>query len=160
MSFESMLHGLAEARISFVVVGGVGAAAHGAIRLTNGLDICYDAANPENLVALGKLLSSWNAYPRGVEKGQAFILDDKTLRGSPIMTLTTNEGDIDVMDRISGVGAYKSVLPHSEKILAFGLEFRVLDLPTLVEAKRAAGRPRDFEHLRELEALLALRTTR
>jgi len=37
------------------------------------------------------------------------------------------------------------------------VRFRVLDLPSLIKAKRAAGRPRDFEHLPELEALLALR---
>jgi hypothetical protein len=36
------------------------------------------------------------------------------------------------------------------------VSFRVLDLPSLIKAKRAAGRPRDFEHLPELEALLAL----
>jgi hypothetical protein len=156
-TFESLLQGLTEARIAFVVVGGVAAAAHGATWLTNGLDICYDGENPENVAALGKLLSGWNAYPRGVEKGQPFLLDDKTLRGAAVMTLASSEGDIDVMDSISGVGPYKSVLAHSERILAFDLEFRVLDLPTLIEAKRAAGRARDFERLPELEALLALR---
>ena len=46
---------------------------------------------------------------------------------------------------------------HSERISALGVRFRVLDLPSLIKAKRAAGRPRDFDHLPELEALLALR---
>ncbi len=39
---------------------------------------------------------------------------------------------------------------------ALGVRFRVLDLPSLIKAKRAAGRPRDYDHLPELEALLAL----
>jgi hypothetical protein len=48
-------------------------------------------------------------------------------------------------------------MKHSEPVEAFGVSFRVLDLPTLIKAKRAAGRPRDFEHLPELEALLQMK---
>jgi hypothetical protein len=79
-------------------------------------------------------------------------MDDRTLRGAPILTLTSTEGDIDVMDRIAGVGPYADVRKHSERISALGVSFRVLDLPSLIKAKRAAGRPCDFEHLPELEA--------
>lgn len=157
MSFQSMIAGLVDSRIAFVVVGGVAASAHGATRLTNDLDICYDAEHRSNINALGDLLGAWNAYPRGVEAGLPFIMDGKTLRGAPLLTLTSAEGDIDVMDQISGVGNYKSVKTHSETIAAFGLRFRVIDLPTLIKSKRAAGRPRDFEHLPELEALLKMK---
>ena len=159
MSFEGVLRGLTRERISFVVVGGVAAAAHGATRLTNDIDICYDTEE-KNLRALAKLLERWRAYPRGVETGLPFIMDERTLRAAPVLTLTTAEGDVDVMDRVSGVGDYKSARAHSEEVEAFGLHFRILDLPTLIRAKRSAGRPRDFEHLPELEALLALRRGR
>jgi predicted nucleotidyltransferase len=159
MSFASMLSGLTKKKVRFVVVGGVAAAAHGSSRVTNDLDICYDAEAAANIAALASLLAGWNAYPRGVEKGltRSFIMDDRTLRNAPILTLTTSEGDIDVMDRIAGVGPYDAVRRHSERISALGVRFRVLDLPSLIKAKRAAGRPRDFDHLPELEALLALR---
>lgn len=152
-----MLAGLTGRRVRFVVVGGVAAVAHGATRVTNDLDICYDATDPKNLIALASLLAKWQAYPRGVEAGLPFIMDDRTLRGAPVLTLTTLEGDIDVMDRIAGVGDYAAVRKRSEKIEALGVRFRVIDLPSLIKAKRAAGRPRDHEHLPELEALLALR---
>ena len=152
-----MLRGLTRRKVKFVVVGGVAAAAHGSSRVTNDLDICYDASDRANLVALASLLASWDAYPRGIEPGLPFILDDRTLFGAPVLTLTTSEGDIDVMDRIAGVGEYASVRAHSETISALGVRFRVLDLPSLIKAKRAAGRPRDHEHLPELEALLAMR---
>ena len=161
MSFASMLSGLTKKKVRFVVVGGVAAAAHGSSRVTNDLDICYDAEAVANIAALASLLAGWHAYPRGVEKGltRSFIMDDRTLRNAPILTLTTREGDIDVMDRIAGVGPYDAVRRHSERISALGVRFRVLDLPSLIKAKRAAGRPRDFDHLPELEALLALRKT-
>ncbi len=35
----------------------------------------------------------------------------------------------------------------------FGMACRCLDLDTLIATKRAAGRPRDFEAIAELEAL-------
>lgn len=151
-----MLGGLVTSKVRFIVVGGLAAAAHGSSRVTNDLDICYDALGGNNLVALATLLARWKAYPRGVEAGLPFIMDDRTLRGAPILTLTSTEGDIDVLDRIAGIGPYADVLRHSEKVTALGVRFSVLDLPSLIKAKRAAGRPRDFEHLPELEALLAL----
>jgi len=157
LSFTSMLGGLTRKRVRFVVVGGVAAAAHGSSRVTNDLDVCYDTADA-SVRALASVLASWSAYPRGVEKGLPFIMDDRTLRSAPILTLTTKEGDIDVLDKIAGVGPYAAVKQHSEKISALGVSFRVLDLPSLIKAKRAAGRPRDFDHLPELEALLALRS--
>jgi len=157
MSFASMLSGLTKRKVRFVVVGGVAAAAHGSSRVTNDLDICYDAKAVTNISALASVLAGWTAYPRGIEAGLPFIMDDRTLRNAPILTLTTTEGDIDVMDQIAGVGPYDAVLRHSERISALGVRFRVLDLPSLIKAKRAAGRPRDFDHLPELEALLALR---
>ena len=159
MSFASMLSGLTKKKVRFVVVGGVAAAAHGSSRVTNDLDICYDAEAVANIAALASLLAGWHAYPRGIEEGltRSFIMDDRTLCNAPILTLTTSEGDIDVMDRIAGVGPYDAVRRHSERISALGVRFRVLDLPSLITAKRAAGRPRDFDHLPELEALLALR---
>jgi hypothetical protein len=151
-----MVRGLTRKKVKFVVVGGVAAAAHGSSRVTNDLDICYDASGKANLVALASVLSSWDAYPRGVEPNLPFILDDRTLFGAPVLTLTTNEGDIDVMDRIAGIGDYAAVRLHSHRISALGVRFRVLDLPSLIKAKRAAGRPRDLDHLPELEAILAL----
>ena len=155
MSFTSMLAGLTRKKVRFVVVGGVAAVAHGSSRVTNDLDICYDKADA-NVRALASLLDNWHAYPRGVEKGLPFMMDDRTLRNAPILTLTTSEGDLDVMDKVAGVGPYAAAREHSDRVSALGVTFRVLDLPYLIKAKRAAGRPRDFEHLPELEALLAM----
>ena len=110
-----MLGGLTRKQVRFVVVGGVAAAAHGSSRVTNDLDICYDATDGANVRALASLLAGWHAYPRGVEEGLPFIMDDRTLRNAPILTLTTAEGDIDVMDQIAGVGPYAAVKRPSEK---------------------------------------------
>jgi len=156
MSFRSMLGGLTSADVRFVVVGGLAARAHGSPRLTDDLDICYDTA-PDNLERLARLLASWDAYPRGVERGLPFFMDARQLRTTPLMSLATREGFADVLDRVAGVGAYTDVLAHSQEFEAFDVRFHALTLPALIAAKRATGRPKDVEHLPELEALLALR---
>ncbi len=150
-----MLRGLARARVRFVVVGGVAAAAHGSIYVTHDLDICYDTP-PANVMRLAALLAEWEAYPRGVERGLPFFIDDRQFRATPLMTLTTREGDLDVLHRVEGIGVYAEALANSVEFEAFDVRFSALDLPALIRAKRAAGRPRDIAQLPELEALVAL----
>ena len=156
MSFASMLQGLTAVGIRFAVVGGVAAAAHGSAHVTNDLDICYDSA-PDNIARLATLLAEWAAYPRGVERGLPFFIDERQLRTTPLMTLTTREGNLDVLDRVAGVGDFQDALEHSIEFEAFEVRFPALDLPALIRAKRAAGRPKDIAQLPELEALAALR---
>ena len=155
MSFASLLQGLTGAGVRFVVVGGVAAAAHGSTYVTNDLDICYDPAE-DNVTRLAKLLASWDAYPRGIEPGLPFFMDVQTFRTTPLMTLQPSEGAIDLFDRIAGVGGYTEALAASEPFESFGTRFQVLNLSALIRAKRAAGRPKDFAQLPELEALLRL----
>jgi hypothetical protein len=151
-----MLRSLVNARIDFVVVGGVAAVAHGATYQTNDLDVCY-ATQPDNLHRLATLLAQWEAYPRGWESGLPFSLDERTFRTTPLLTLHCAEGDIDLLDRVAGVGDYAAVRDHSVEIEAFDLRFRALDLNGVIAAKRAAGRPKDLLQLPELEALRELR---
>jgi hypothetical protein len=156
MSFASMLQGLVEAEVRFVVIGGVAAAAHGSAHVTSDLDICYEVTS-ENVAHLATLLVEWGAYPRGVEKGLPFFMDERQFRTTPVMTLTTREGFLDVLDRVAGVGDYAKAVEHSVEFDAFDVRFSALDLPALIRAKRAAGRPKDLAQLPELEALAALR---
>jgi hypothetical protein len=155
MSFSSILCGLDEERIEFVVIGGLAAAAHGSRRVTDDVDICY-STTPANLKLLSTLLRVWEAYPRGIEKGLPFFMDERQIRVTPLMTLVTTEGMIDLLDIVKGVGNYDKCLNRSVEITAFDTHFSILDLPALIDAKRAAGRPRDIDQLPELEALLVL----
>ena len=156
MSHQTILHGLVSHEIAFVVIGGVAAVLHGSARVTNDLDICYDPAEP-NVDRLAALLTTWNPYPRGWEAGLPFTMDTRTLRTTPTMTLTTTEGDLDVMPEVSGIGNYAAVLRASIAMSASGVSFMVLDLDALVRSKRSTGRERDLSQLPELEALRALR---
>ncbi len=156
MSLLSMLQGLVEADVEFVVIGGVAARAHGSPRITEDLDICYSTATG-NLDRLAELLAAWNAYPRGVEPGLPFIVDRRTLTTNPILTLTTDEGALDLFDVVEGVGDFTAARRSSIDVDGGDVSFLALDLPGLVKAKKAAGRPKDLDQLPELEALIELR---
>jgi predicted nucleotidyltransferase len=151
-----MLRALLKREIRFVVIGGVAATLQGSSRFTNDLDLCYDGET-ENVQRLALLLQEWRAYLRGVEPGLPFILDARTFKSTPLLTLTTSQGDLDLLDRVPGLGTYDAVLAHSEEAIIGDLTFRTLTLDALIEAKRATARKKDVEHLIELEALRALR---
>jgi hypothetical protein len=151
-----MLEGLRHAQVRFVVVGGVAGAVHGSSRVTVDLDICYDTA-PDAVDRLARLLAGWDAYPREYPPGLPFFMDARTLRDQPTLTLTTREGALDLLAHVAGIGDYAAALARSVEIPAFGMTFRVLTLPALIDSKRAARRPKDLDHLPELEAILALR---
>jgi predicted nucleotidyltransferase len=152
MRLAEMLRGLTSAGVEYVVIGGVAANVHGSPRITADVDICYDP-DPGNRELLARVLSEWHAYMRGVEPGLPFTMDARTLRDCPVLTLVTDVGDLDVMDRVAGVGEYPAVRAASVAADLAGVSARVLALDALIAAKRAAGRRKDREALIELEAL-------
>jgi hypothetical protein len=152
MRLGAILSGLHDAGVECVVVGGLAANVHGSARITADVDVCYDPA-PDNRDRLARLLQAWHAHLRGVEPGLPFTLDARTLRDCPVLTLVTDLGDLDVMDRLAGVGEYPAVHAASVEADLAGVPANVLTLDALIAAKRATGRRKDQEALLELEAL-------
>jgi hypothetical protein len=126
---------------------------HGSARLTFDVDVVY-ARGSENLKRLAAMLGPHAAYLRGAPPGLPFVLDVATLRNGLNFTLTTDLGDLDLLGEVVGGGGYRDLLPHTFEVEAFDVKFRCVDLPTLIQLKRAAGRPKDLESIAELEALL------
>ena len=153
IDFRGLLRSLAEAGVQFIIVGGAAATAHGAARLTQDLDIVY-RRDAENLKRLAAALSPHEPYLRGAPSDLPFLFDAETLRRGLNFTLTSKLGDVDLLGEIAGGGAHDDLLPDSIEIELFGIRCRCLGLRKLIEVKRAAGRPKDFEAIAELEALL------
>jgi hypothetical protein len=159
-----MTHDLAEiiprlikAEIDFILIGGMAAILHGSARVTFDTDIVYDR-NKANLERLVNFLKPQQPYLRGAPPGLPFSLDLPTLRNGLNFTLTTALGDLDLLGEVVGGGNYGALLPHTLLVHAFDVEFRCVDLPTLIKLKRAAGRPKDLESIAELQALLEERS--
>ena len=136
-----------------LVVGGLASILHGASLITNDLDICYRRSK-KNLEALVQALTAFQPMLRGPKgEGISFLFDAKTLQNGMNFTLKTEQGDIDLLGELSGVGNYEMLNRSALKTELFGIPIKVISLEDLIRAKRAAGRKKDLVHLDELEAL-------
>src|SRR3954468_11939214 len=150
--FRKIVELLSSHEIEFIVVGGLAAIVHGSPRLTKDVDVVY-SRGAENLQRIVDALRPHEPYLRGAPPGLPFLWDAKTLRNGLNFTLRTTLGDIDLLGEIIGGGRYEELLPDSREMDMFGIRARVLNLDKLIEVKRAAGRPKDFESIAELEAI-------
>jgi predicted nucleotidyltransferase len=156
VTLDQMVEAMSREGIRFVLIGGLAAIAHGSAYNTNDLDVCYDTAD-DNVTKLLDLLKQWEPYPRGWDPSLPWYFDARTFKTTPLLTLRTLEGDIDLLDTVAGVGDYNACLAASDAINLGEHEIRVLNLDALINAKKAAGRKKDRERLIELEAIRALR---
>ena len=90
---------------------------------------------------------------RGLMQNRFVRLDDETLRKGLNFTLTTTAGSIDLLGEIAGIGGFGTAAARSIAVTIYGREHQCLDLDTLIDAKRAAGRPKDLEVIAELESI-------
>ena len=150
--FRELLRLLSESRVEFIIVGGVAAFAHGASRVTLDLDVVYRRTQ-ENLARLVTALAPHKPYPRGAPPGLPFRWDERTVKFGTNFTLKTSLGLIDLLGEITGGGTFDDLVPHALGVEVYGMRCLCLDLDQLIYVKRAAGRPKDFEAIAELEAI-------
>ncbi|HEY6136685.1 MAG TPA: hypothetical protein VI670_02875 [Thermoanaerobaculia bacterium] len=116
------------------------------------LDILYRRTR-ENIERLVAALTPLHPYLRGAPPGLPFRFDTETIRRGCNFTFTTDAGPLDCLGELTAVGGYEDVAPNAMTSEAHGVECRILSLDDLIAAKRAAGRPKDFEALAELEVI-------
>jgi hypothetical protein len=150
-----LLAALASAGVDFIVVGGAAAVLHGAPITTQDLDIVHrrSADNVDRLVALLDQLDAVIRDParRGLQPQRAQLL------GRGQLNLSTSLGPLDPLCQLHDGRGYEELLPHTDQVSDGAITLRILDLPTLIEVKTAAGRPRDRLVVPILVALLASR---
>ena len=152
IDFPKLLRLLTEHDVAFIIIGGVAAVIHGSSRLTQDLDIVYHRS-PQNLARLVQALAEQSPYLRGAPPGLPFQWSVATLRMGLNFTLETSVGPLDLLGEVTGGGRYEELLGHTIEVELFGLRYRCLDLPALIQTKRAAGRPKDLEAIAELEVI-------
>jgi hypothetical protein len=146
----SLLGALSRAEVDFVVIGGVAVVLQASPRFTRDLDICY-ATDRANLERLGALLVSLDARLRGVDRDLPFVPDARTLRRSQMLTLTTREGNLDLLVDPPGAPGYRTLRRRADLVDLGGALVRVASLEDLIAMKRAAGRPQDAIDAESLE---------
>jgi predicted nucleotidyltransferase len=153
IDYEKIIGALVSGGVEFIIVGGAAATAHGSSRLTNDLDIVYSRGHI-NIERLVKALRPLQPRLRGAPEDLPFRLDEETVRRGLNFTLTTLVGALDLLGEITLGGGFDQLLPDSIKLNVFGHECLCLGLKRLIEVKRAAARPKDFEAIAELQVIL------
>jgi hypothetical protein len=150
--FGALLATFSRHNVEFIVVGGAAAIAHGSARLTQDLDVVY-GRSAENLARVVAALKDLNPYLRGAPRGLPFFWDVTMLKRGLNFTLTTSLGDIDLLGEIAGGGGYEALKAKAIELNVFETRCLCLSLDQLIQAKQAAGRPKDLEAIAELEAI-------
>ena len=146
-----LLRRLADAGVEFIVVGGAAAVLHGAPITTEDLDIVH-RRSPENVSRLKTLLDELGAHARELAN-RRLPPQESALLGDGHVLLSTNLGPLDCLGTLIDGRGFDELISHSETMKDDGVEFLVVDLPTLIELKTKTGRAKDRLMLPVLVAL-------
>jgi hypothetical protein len=156
----ALLASLARNGVRFVLVGGLAAQAHGAVRATNDADICPEWSN-DNLARLAVCLTELQAR---LKIGEGSIetlevqIDSRTIHGLEIGAWRTAVGDVDVLLGIPQTSRwdllrYRQLAGNATELEVDGLRILVASLDDIIRSKEIADRPKDREALEELRSL-------
>ena len=151
-TFIDLLRRFREAEVEFVVIGGMAVVYHGSSLVTQDLDVCAPFT-PDNVPRILNAIDGLNArfYPR---PDLPIIRNEpEKFVGYKNLYLRTDLGKLDILGELPGVGTYDEIKERVVEVDVDGIRLRVLDLDTLIAAKRFAGRARDFRAISELEEI-------
>lgn len=149
-------------QVEYLIVGGIGAQLHGALRPTFDFD-SLPATSRDNLGRLAAAMRELHAYLRvgGLSDEEAQALptqvDADSLARMDISTWRTDAGDFDVLTaiptRTGGRAFYAELATRAERVDVDGVMVHVAALADIISSKEWADRPKDREALDELRRL-------
>jgi predicted nucleotidyltransferase len=147
IDFFAILTLLTDAGVRFVVVGGVAMHLHGASNVTFDFDVAF-ARDPADFHAVERLTTLLDAR---------CVRDAPSLRDSTYLTLETVRGNVDLMANLPGMDCFAGLWERATMMEVDGCMVRVASLDDLIAMKRAANRPKDREHIIQIQALQCLK---
>jgi hypothetical protein len=139
--------------VPYVLIGGMAARAHGSSVNTEDVDICV-AACDASFQAIVTAFSDAHPCYRMKPDQPPLTPDHPWLKGIKNLYLRTDLGQLDVLGELPGIGDYNGIRDRVVEVDFAGIKCQVLDIPTLIEAKLRAGRPKDLQAARELRYIL------
>ncbi len=149
-----LIRALAEHRVDYVLVGGLGGVLHGSGLTTSDADIVPNL-NADNLARLSVALRSVDARIRSDAEPEGIPFDPHpTVLGSvTVLNLTTRFGDLDLAVHPAGLDDRDALWRDAVEFEVAGERIRVASLADIIRSKRAADRPKDRLSLPILIAL-------
>lgn len=149
--FADFIAALNAQEVDYVLVGGYAVAVYGVIRATGDLDI-FHRRTTENV---RKLMAAMREF--GAPKN---CINEVALMDPDAMTYFGQEPfRIDLLNSISGV-TFDEVWENVLEITADGERIRVIGRDDLIANKRASGRPKDKQDVKQLTELTVPRKPR
>ncbi len=162
MKFETVelvAHALNNARVPYLVVGGLAVVAHGYPRSTQDIDLII-RLEPDTIRAAFAALASLGYRPIVPVTADQFADASQRARWAreknmTVLSFYSDEHshtpvDVFASEPFDFAREYAAALVHD---LAPGVTIRVVGLPALIGLKRGAGRPQDLADIAELRLL-------
>jgi hypothetical protein len=152
MRHDEILRRLVANRVEVIVVGMAAGVLRGAPVTTQDVDVVHRRSG-DNVLRLLRVLTEIHAVYR--HDPRRLSPDASHLMGPGHQLLTTTYGDFDCLGEIDEGKTYDDLVSVSSEMPIEDLgALRVLELRSLIEIKRRAGRPKDLAALPYLEATL------
>ena len=159
-TFQSVMDGLRQHEVRFLLVGGMAVVAHGYGRMTYDIDLVIQLT-PANIRRTFEALAQLDFRPRIPVTIEEFM--DSTTRekwarekGMIVLNLFSEKEDPCAIDLfIREPFPFDETFAKAVPSAVNGVPFRYVDLNTLIHMKKEAGRPVDLEDVRHLEQLAA-----
>jgi len=148
--FFEILRVLAEGGVDFSVVGGIAANFHGSPLATYDCVVVVDLETG-NLTRLAEALARFSPTFRHKIPKQVFDVEMALKGGWKNIYPDTSAGVLDCLGDIKGVGDFSECIARSLEVDLGEFSIRVLDRETLIQAKKAMGRPKDLLTVAHLE---------
>lgn len=149
---QALLVRLQDSGLEFVVIGGLCVVYHGVPVATFDLDICCPFGE-ENVLKIESAVKDLNPVHRLTANKLPLEQTRSSFNDLKNVYLQTDLGKLDCLSQVTGLGSYEQVLKQSiMHSMSFG-QFRMLNLDALITAKTAAGRQKDLDAVRLLQAV-------
>jgi hypothetical protein len=132
---------LNSAKVKYILVGGHAVAHHGFPRFTGDIDLFFDWS-AENVGRLSNVLKDFGFESLSLELAAS-------AKPGMVFQLGRPPYRIDLLPAIDGV-SFGEAWSTRERAVLDGLEIFILSKPLLLRNKRASGRAKDLEDLRQL----------
>ena len=148
-----VLQALDRHRVSYVVVGGFARVIQGTEEITRGIDIA-PSTREENLPRLDAALRDIGASR---VDGRELAVDEGSITEQPVITLTTDCGEVNVVPTPAGTRGYDDLRRRANREpLGRGVRPSVASIGDLARMLSALGSEDHFSELKQLRRLVEL----
>lgn len=149
---KRILDALIEAEVDFVVIGGVAIVLHGVDYHTVDIDFAIEHSS-ETAQRIADAMAPYHPRPLGFPPDLPYVWDKTMVLNTSNLVMESDIGRFDLLSEPAGIDSYTNLRSRAIEFPLFGHMIKVASIDDLIEMKRAAGRDKDLEHIRHLEAV-------